>query len=142
VESGAGAEEPAKYYYFYFNRIIIATNILIHSKFRRKPDRHGGFRGHFSDTFKYQLTLSILYTLKLKNQGDFMGTKIGKEKIKREPGYLYYLGKDGFVWAAPMKNNKGGKKKKVGTEKIAREKGFLYYLGKDGFVGKAKMKNA
>ena len=77
-----------------------------------------------------------------KNQGDFMGTKIGKEKIKREPGYLYYLGKDGFVWAAPMKNNKSGKKKKVGTEKIAREKGFLYYLGKDGFVGKAKMKNA
>ena len=71
-----------------------------------------------------------------------MGTKIGKEKIKREPGYLYYLGKDGFVWAAPMKNNKTGKKKKVGTEKVAREKGFLYYLGKDGYVGKAKMKNA
>jgi hypothetical protein len=71
-----------------------------------------------------------------------MGTKIGKEKIKREPGYLYYLGKDGYVWAAPMKNNKTGKKKKVGTEKIPREKGYLYYLGKDGFVGKAKMKNA
>ncbi|NYT06913.1 MAG: hypothetical protein GKC05_01465 [Methanomicrobiales archaeon] len=71
-----------------------------------------------------------------------MGTKIGKEKIKREAGYLYYLGKDGYVWAAPMKNNKTGKKKKVGTEKIPREKGYLYYLGKDGYVGKAKMKNA
>ncbi|HOT02762.1 MAG TPA: hypothetical protein PK069_01110 [Methanolinea sp.] len=71
-----------------------------------------------------------------------MGTKIGKEKIKREAGYLYYLGKDGYVWAAPMKNNKTGKKKKVGTEKIAKEKGYFYYLGKDGFVGKAKMKNA
>jgi hypothetical protein len=72
----------------------------------------------------------------------FMGTKIGKEKIQRENGFLYYLGKDGYVWAAPMKHNKTGKKKKIGTEKIVREKGFMYYLGKDGFVGKAKMKNA
>ena len=52
-----------------------------------------------------------------------MGVKIGKEKIKREPGYLYYLGKDGYVWAAPMKSNKTGKKRKVGTEKIPKEKG-------------------
>jgi hypothetical protein len=93
---------------------------------------------HLNTNWRYQFYINQ----NSKNQGDFMGTKIGKEKIKREPGYLYYLGKDGFVWAAPMKNNKGGKKKKVGTEKIAREKGFLYYLGKDGFVGKAKMKNA
>jgi hypothetical protein len=71
-----------------------------------------------------------------------MGTKIGKEKIERDNGFLYYLGKDGYVWAAPMKHNKTGKKKKIGTEKIVREKGFMYYLGKDGFVGKAKMKNA
>ena len=53
-----------------------------------------------------------------------MGTKIGKEKIVREPGYLYFIGKDGYVWAAPMKHNKTGKKKKVGTEKIAKEKGI------------------
>jgi hypothetical protein len=71
-----------------------------------------------------------------------MGTKIGKEKIVREPGYLYFIGKDGYVWAAPMKHNKTGKKKKVGTEKIAKEKGHMYYIGKDGFVAKAKMKNA
>ena len=71
-----------------------------------------------------------------------MCTKIGKEKIQRDNGFLYYLGKDGFIWAAPMKHNKTGKKKKIGTEKIVREKGFMYYLGKDGFVGKAKMKNA
>ncbi len=70
------------------------------------------------------------------------GYKIGKEKIERDNGFLYYLGKDGYVWAAPMKHNKTGKKKKIGTEKIVREKGFMYYLGKDGFVGKAKMKNA
>ncbi len=71
-----------------------------------------------------------------------MGTKIGKEKIKRESGYLYFVGKDGYVWAAPMKFNKTGKKKKIGTEKIAKEKGFMYYLDKEGFVAKAKMKNA
>ena len=71
-----------------------------------------------------------------------MGTNIGKEKIKREKGYLYFLGKDGYIWAVPMKFNKDGKKKKVGTEKIAREKGFLYYLGKESFIAKAKMKNS
>ena len=71
-----------------------------------------------------------------------MGTNIGKEKIQREKGYLYFVGKDGFVWAAPMKFNTSGKKKKVGTEKITKEKGFMYYLSKEGFVAKAKMKNA
>jgi hypothetical protein len=71
-----------------------------------------------------------------------MGQKVGNEKIKREEGYLYFVGKDGYVWAAPMKHNKGGRKKKVGSEKIAKQPGFMYYLGKDGFVAKAKMKNA
>ncbi|MDD1639475.1 MAG: hypothetical protein LUO87_05320 [Methanomicrobiales archaeon] len=71
-----------------------------------------------------------------------MGQKVGNEKIKRESGYLYFVGKDGYVWAAPMKHNKGGRKKKVGSEKIAKQPGFMYYLGKDGFVAKAKMKNA
>jgi hypothetical protein len=71
-----------------------------------------------------------------------MGTNIGKEKILREKGYLYYLGKDGYIWATPVKSNKSGKKKKVGTENITREKGFLYYLGKEGFIARAKMKNS
>ena len=71
-----------------------------------------------------------------------MGQKIGTEKITREDGFLYYIGKDGFVWAAPMKHNKKGKKKKIGTEKIAKQSGYMYYLGKDGYVYKAKLKNA
>ena len=37
-----------------------------------------------------------------------MGQKIGKEKIQREKGFLYFIGKDGYVWAAPMKHNKTG----------------------------------
>ena len=51
-----------------------------------------------------------------------MGTDIGKEKIKREKGYLYFLGKDGYIWAAPMKSNKTGKKKKVGTREDRKGK--------------------
>ena len=34
-----------------------------------------------------------------KIEGDEMGSKVGSEKISREDGYLYYVGKDGFVWA-------------------------------------------
>jgi hypothetical protein len=71
-----------------------------------------------------------------------MGQKIGSEKISREEGYLYYVGKDGFVWAAPMKHNKRGRKKRVGSERIRKEKGFMYYVGKDGYVYRARLKNA
>ena len=71
-----------------------------------------------------------------------MGKKVGNEKIQREDGYIYYIGKDGYVWASPMKHNKKGKKKKVGTEKIQKKPGFMYYVGKDGYVYEAKMKNA
>ena len=71
-----------------------------------------------------------------------MGKKISTEKITREPGYLYYLGKDGFVWRAPMKINKRGTKKRVGTEKITRNKGCMYYVNTAGYICEAKMKNA
>ena len=68
--------------------------------------------------------------------------KVTNEKIDREEGYLYYIGKDGYVWAAPMKHNKGGRKKKVGSEKITKEAGYMYFVGTDGYVYKVKMKNA
>lgn len=32
-----------------------------------------------------------------------MGRKVGTEKIHRKKGYLYYVGKDGYVHAAKMK---------------------------------------
>jgi hypothetical protein len=70
-----------------------------------------------------------------------MGKRIGKEKIAREPGYLYYIGKDGYAWRTPMKVNKKGTKKKVGSEKIDRKSGFMYYIDKAGYVCEAKMKN-
>jgi len=71
-----------------------------------------------------------------------MGKRIGKEKIVREDGYLYYIGKDGFVWKSPTKLNKKGKKGKVGTEKITRQKGCMYYVDSAGYVCEARMKNA
>jgi hypothetical protein len=66
-----------------------------------------------------------------------MGVKVTKEKITREQGYMYFIGKDGYVWAAPMRNNPKGKKRRVGTEQITREPGFLYYVGSDGYVERA-----
>lgn len=71
-----------------------------------------------------------------------VGQRIGKEKVSREDGYLYFVGKDGCVWRAPMRNNKKGSKKKVGTEKISKESGYMYYVDKAGYVAKAKLKNA
>ena len=62
-----------------------------------------------------------------------MATRVSKEKITREPGYLYYLGKDGYVWANPMRSNSKGRKHKVGTEHIVRQPG-LYFVDKAGYV--------
>lgn len=71
-----------------------------------------------------------------------MGKKIGTEKIVRENGYLYYVGKDGYVWRAPMKINKKGSKKRVGSEKIDKKGGCMYYIDSAGYVCEAKLKNA
>ena len=30
--------------------------------------------------------------------------KVGSEKISKESGFMYYLGKDGFVYKARLKN--------------------------------------
>ena len=68
-----------------------------------------------------------------------MAERIGKEKVGRENGYLYYLGKDGYVWRTPMKTNSRGRKSKVGSEKVSRAEGYLYYIDKSGYVARAKM---
>ncbi|MBI5158956.1 hypothetical protein HY992_02440 [Candidatus Micrarchaeota archaeon] len=71
-----------------------------------------------------------------------MGQKVSSEKISREDGYLYYVGKDGYVWRSPMRHNKSGSKKKVGTEKVNKKSGCMYYIDKSGYVCEAKLKNA
>ncbi|MEM3839426.1 MAG: hypothetical protein QXF01_02505 [Candidatus Micrarchaeaceae archaeon] len=68
-----------------------------------------------------------------------MAERLTKERVEREDGYLYFLGKDGYAWRTPMKNNPRGKKSRVGTEKVKREEGFLYFIDKNGFVARTKM---
>lgn len=68
-----------------------------------------------------------------------MAERIGREKVSREDGYLYYLGKDGYVWKTPMKTNTRGRKARVTEEKVQREEGYLYFIDKNGYVARAKM---
>jgi len=68
-----------------------------------------------------------------------MSERVSEEKIEREEGYLYYLGKDGYVWRVPMKSNKTGTKARVGTEKIVREEGYLYFVDNEGYVCREKV---
>lgn len=71
-----------------------------------------------------------------------MAKTLVKLGLKRQPGLLYFIGKDGGVWQAPM--NRGGvfkgKKARV-TEAglIKKEAGNLYFLSKTGDIAVAKM---
>ncbi|MDE1852013.1 MAG: hypothetical protein KGH69_05000 [Candidatus Micrarchaeota archaeon] len=68
-----------------------------------------------------------------------MAERVSKEKVDRDDGYLYFLGKDGFVWRTPMRNNPRGRKAKVGSEKIKREEGYLYFVDSKGYAARTKM---
>ena len=69
---------------------------------------------------------------------------LAKAGIKREPGWLYFLDKQGNAARVPMargKKQKGAKKKPEVLFKagIKREKGFLYFIDKAGNISRAKM---
>ena len=70
-----------------------------------------------------------------------MREKVAKTNVSKEKGYLYFLGKDGDVWASRMArgNDIGGDRKMVGKAGVTREKGWLYFIDKDGDVSRAKM---
>ncbi len=70
-----------------------------------------------------------------------MAEKVVKTNVAKEKGYLYYLGKDGDVWASRMArgSDKGGDKKMVGAAGVKRESGWLYFIDKDGDVSRAQM---
>lgn len=68
-----------------------------------------------------------------------MAERVGRERISREDGYLYFLGKDGYAWRTPMKTNSRGRKGKVGSEKVRRDMGYLYFIDKAGYIARAKM---
>jgi hypothetical protein len=71
-----------------------------------------------------------------------MAQKVMKLGIKRQPGYLYYIDKDGDVSCAKMARGKkkGGSPKKVAKCGIKKEEGYLYFIDKDGDISRAKMK--
>ena len=58
---------------------------------------------------------------------------VSKERIQKQPGFMYFVGKDGYVWAAPMKHNKTGQKHRVGNEHIP-PMGKMCFVNKDGYV--------
>jgi hypothetical protein len=58
---------------------------------------------------------------------------IGKQKIVREPGYMYYV-KDGYVWASPLKGNVNGKKHQVNNEHLPHSIGKMCWVNKQGYA--------
>ena len=70
-----------------------------------------------------------------------MATKVVKCKIKRKPGFLYFIDKKGDVSMAKMARGKkrGGSPKKVFKCGIKKKKGYLYFVDRQGDVSMAKM---
>ncbi len=71
-----------------------------------------------------------------------MAEKVAKAGIKREPGFLYFVDKNGNIARAKMaRGRKKGREKQevVAKTNITKEKGYLYFVDKDGDVSRAKM---
>ncbi len=70
-----------------------------------------------------------------------MAEKVKTVGVKKEPGFLYYLGKDGNVWRSKMARagQKGGNANKVADAGVRRESGYLYFIDKNGDVSRSKM---
>jgi len=60
-------------------------------------------------------------------------------KINKERGFLYFVGRDGYVYKVPLNSIKTEDKtpQRVSDEHIEREKGYVYFI-KDGYVYRAK----
>ena len=70
-----------------------------------------------------------------------MAEKVKTVGVRKEPGFLYYLGKDGHVWRSKMARSgqKGGDAMKVADAGVRREPGYLYFIDKSGDVSRSKM---
>ncbi|MFQ6615921.1 MAG: hypothetical protein ACE5HZ_04040 [Fidelibacterota bacterium] len=70
-----------------------------------------------------------------------MAEKVKTVGVRKQSGYLYYLGKDGHVWRSQMARagKGGGNAQKVADAWVTREQGYLYFIDKDGDVSRAKM---
>jgi len=65
---------------------------------------------------------------------------VSKFKINKEKGFLYFVGKDGFVYKVPLNRSKIADKtpQRVSDEHIEMEKGFVYFIDKQGYVCRAE----
>lgn len=76
-----------------------------------------------------------------------MVEKLATLRIKREEGYLYYVGRDGYVWRVAMTRGakSGNVREKVlvksagGEYPVKKETGYIYFLDKNGDLSRAKM---
>ncbi|MBT3252278.1 MAG: hypothetical protein HN729_05075 [Candidatus Marinimicrobia bacterium] len=70
-----------------------------------------------------------------------MAEKVKTVSVKKDKGYLYYLGKDGNVWRSRMASGKekGGSAEKVADAGVSRESGYLYFIDKEGDVSRSAM---
>ena len=68
--------------------------------------------------------------------------RVGKEKIKRESGYFYYVNREGFACRAKSGTGKGKQfntpEEKVSLEQIYRIPGHLYFIDKEGYICRRK----
>lgn len=73
-----------------------------------------------------------------------MGEKVGKFKVVREKGYLYYAKGDPIcIYKTKMQHKGRTKSKQAGTlvlrTNVKRAKGYLFYVSGDGSLSRAKM---
>lgn len=63
-----------------------------------------------------------------------MSEKLSNEKVAREVGALYFIGKDGNAWQTdPARKPNKRPKKMVKVFNIKKEKGYLYFIDKEGY---------
>lgn len=73
-----------------------------------------------------------------------MSEKVAVAGITKEPGYLYFLDKDGDIGRSKMARSRAKDQPKPPKEKVKilgvqKEKGYLYFVDKDGDVSRSPM---
>lgn len=70
-----------------------------------------------------------------------MKERVSTKKVMKEPGYLYYVDKQGDIARAPLTNAmiKGLRKGKVLKVGIKKNPKYLYYIDKQGYVARSPM---
>ena len=70
-----------------------------------------------------------------------MAEVVAKTGVQKEPGYLYYLDKNGNVSRSQMARagKGGGNAEKVADAGVTREAGYLYFIDKNGDVARSPM---